>query len=386
MAPARRPRAAGPRGGSDACRELDLRASSARRRCAGAGALRERGAARDACRDRAARRPALRPGAACLPARSARSRCPSTCACRRPSARRWLVAASLLVQEPLEHAASPRGDRGRSHDLDAVAVVIHTSGTSSAPAAGAADLREPAVERARLGGRARARSRRALAVRAAPVARRRPFDPGPLRHLRHHRASCTSASRRSRVLRALRGGRRHAREPCGDDPRAAARRGPCSTLRRCAARSPAAARCLRRAHRARAAPPACRCRSPTASPRRARRSTTTPVAEVAADGRPSAGPPLFCTRVRARAGRRDPRARAHGRARRRRRRRLAAHRRPRCAGRRRAPARHRAQGRHDRQRRRERRARRGRGGARGASRRCSRRQCSGEPIPNGARR
>ncbi len=84
--------------------------------------------------------------------------------------------------------------------------------------------------------------------------------------------------------------------------------------------------------------------------------TTTPIADVG-EGRPSAGPPLFCTPGRPRRRRRDPRQRPDGRRRRRGGRRLAAYGRSRQPGQGRPPARDGPQGGHDRQRRRERRPR-----------------------------
>ena len=82
--------------------------------------------------------------------------------------------------------ASPRARRAGRRDPH----IRHELGAE----ADRADLRQPAVERARLGRRARPRRRRALAVRAAAVARRRPLDPGALGDLRDD-------GRRARALR-----------------------------------------------------------------------------------------------------------------------------------------------------------------------------------------
>ena len=214
----------------------------------------------------------------------------------------------------------PRGAplSSATHDLDATAIVVHTSGTTSAPQAGRADLRQLAVERARLGRRARPRSRRALAVHAAAVARRRPVDPAAQRDLRDD-------GRRARRLRRGRG-RRRARST-------AARRSSRSCRRRSRACSTPGW----------SDPPALRAALvgggpiPPALLERARAAgvptVTTYGLTEACSQVTTGGPPLFCTRVRDRRRRRDPRRRPDGRAAARRGRRLAAHRRPRRAGR-----------------------------------------------------
>ena len=90
--------------------------------------------ARGSRRDRAARRAGLRPGAARVPAagrdRGARRPAPG----RRRTAR-VLDGAGVLVAEPLGEGPEPRlaVSTAPRHDLDAVAVVIHTSGTTAAP-------------------------------------------------------------------------------------------------------------------------------------------------------------------------------------------------------------------------------------------------------------
>ena len=100
---------------------------------------------------------------------------------RLTAAERERLAAdvAVLVEEPLALGAG-RGDADcyatARHDLESTAVVIHTSGTTSAPKPIEAHLRQLPVERARLGRRARSRPPRALAVRAAALTRRRPVD------------------------------------------------------------------------------------------------------------------------------------------------------------------------------------------------------------------
>ena len=197
------------------------------------------------------------------------------------------------------------GARRPRHDLDATAVVIHTSGHDLVAQAGRADLRQPAVERARLGRRARPATRRALAVRAAAGARRRPLDPVRSRHLRDHRDRARALRHRAACCR-----------PCVEQDVTLVSLVATTLARlldaglsdppplRCALTGggPVPAALFERA-RARACPS----RSPTASPRPARRSPRTPaVRRSSARHRPSAGPPLFCTRVRIAARRRDP--------------------------------------------------------------------------------
>ena len=138
---------------------------------------------------------------ACLLARRARG-AGRPAADRAPSAPR---ASTCCVDAPLPAGAAAEGAAPRAaHDLDAPAIVVHTSGTTSAPKPIRADLRQLAVERARLGGRARRRPGRALAVHAAARARRRPVDPAALGDLRRRPRSSTSASTTERVLAALR--------------------------------------------------------------------------------------------------------------------------------------------------------------------------------------
>ena len=96
----------------------------------------------------------------------------------------------------------------RWHDLDAVAIVVHTSGSSGRAEAGRADLRQLAVERARVVRRRSAWTPGALALRAAAVARRRAVDrPAQRDHrddrdrpraLRHRAGRSTSSAARGR--------------------------------------------------------------------------------------------------------------------------------------------------------------------------------------------
>ena len=115
----------------------------------------------------------VRAGAARVPAarRGRGAARPASRAGRARRDRRRLPGAAC--KEPLERG--PQGARGRrcgAHDLDAAPRDPHLRHDGRA-AAGRADLRELALERARLGRRARPERRRALAVRAAAVARRR---------------------------------------------------------------------------------------------------------------------------------------------------------------------------------------------------------------------
>ena len=129
---------------------------------------------------------------------SARSPCPWTCGSRDAERAHVCDGASVVVSETLtrrwRRRTRPDLALQEQHDLDAVAAVIHTSGTTSAPrpielsygnflwsALGSAVALGP-------------RSPRALAVRAAALPRRRPLDPRALRDLRHAPPSSTSAS------------------------------------------------------------------------------------------------------------------------------------------------------------------------------------------------
>ena len=159
------------------CRRARLRAGAARVPAARRG--------------RGARRPAaLRPpsGARSSPAARSSSRSPS----------RGSGAASRAGSRP-PRSAPPR------HDLDATAVVIHTSGTqrraagrSSSPTATCCGARSARPSRSGCD------RRRALAVRAAAVARRRALDPAALGDLRDHRGRARALRGRPRRCDALR--------------------------------------------------------------------------------------------------------------------------------------------------------------------------------------
>ena len=281
--------------------------------------------------------------------------------------------------------ARPRSSTGRSiatpasearlrdrHDLDAPAIVVHTSGTSGTPKA--VELTYGNWLWSALGS--------AVALGLDPAERWLCALPlshvGGLSIVMRSAIYATTAIVHERfdtdrVLDALMDdGRADDRLARPHDAAAPARRRACASRRRCAGRCSGA-----------------------------RRATTALQGRAAAAGVPVAptyglteacsqvttlGAPLFCTRVRDGRRRRDPRQRADGRG-------VggigspgARHRRPgRVAPGRRA-ARRRAQGRHDHLRRRERRAGRGRGGARGASRRRRGRRPRPRATRSGARR
>ena len=161
------------------------------------------------------------------------------------------ATCAVTVDAPLDgpEADAPLAD---THDLDAVAAVVHTSGTTGDRPRGRADVRQLAVERARLGRRARPRPRRALALRAAARARRRPVDPAAQRDLRDDggrpRRFDTDA-RRSTALRAARRSSRSSRRRSRgcSTPGCASRRG-------CAPRCSAAGRSRPRCSSARRRP------------------------------------------------------------------------------------------------------------------------------------
>ena len=232
-----------------------------------------------------------------------------------------------------------------------------------------AHLRQLAVERAGLRGRARRRPRRALALHAAAEPRRRAVDPAALARSTARPRSSTSASTPIACSHAL------------NDPQ-----GPTvvslvpTTLARLLDAGLASPPALRWALLGGAPLPPGAAR---ASRRRGRpgRADLRPDRGLLA-GRDRRRPALLHAR-RAPARRRDPRHRPDGVAGRRA---EAAHRRPRRPRRRRPPAHRRAQGRHDRHRRRERRARRGRGGPGGPSQRHSKPRSSAAPTTRGARR
>ena len=318
------------------------------------------------------RRASLRPGAARLPAarRGRGAGRPAPVAGRA----RALIAdgAACCVDEPLRPArrATRRARRRstRAHDLDATAVVIHTSGTTSAPRPVELTygnfLWSALGSAVALGLDPRERWLCALPL----VARRRPVDPAALGDLRHHRGRARALRHRPRAARAARARTITLVSLVATtlarllDAGLAA---PAGAALRADRRRPGAGRAARA--RARGGVPVSLTYGLTEA---CSQVTTTPGRGDRRADATSAGPPLFCTRVRIAADgeilvrgpdRRARRARAptagctpaisgaldeHGRA-----------------------ARHRAQGRHDRQRRRERRAGRGRGGARGPPRR-----------------
>ena len=143
----------------------------------------------------------------------------------RPAERRARTDGCVtVVDAPLDGFADAGAPLRDTHDLAAPAIVVHTSGTTSGPRAVAADLRQLAVERARLGRRARRPARRRLAVHAAAVARRRPVDPRAQRDLRDEGRPARALRRRGRRRRARHAGDARLRRP--DDARAPARRRP----------------------------------------------------------------------------------------------------------------------------------------------------------------
>ena len=210
-------------------------------------------------------------------------------------ARRRRRAAASGARGPPARAARtatprPRRDRDRR---------AHLRHDVRAPA-GRADVRQLAVERARLGRRARPRSRRALAVHAAAVARRRAVDPPAQRDLRDDRRRCTTASTPRAVAAELRDGGATLVSVVPDDARPPARRRPARPAARCAPRSSAAGRSRRRC---------------SSAPRAAGVPTVTTYGLTEACSQvTTGGPPLFCTRVRIERRRRDPRRRPDGRA------------------------------------------------------------------------
>ena len=221
--------------------QLHLRASCSRARAPARGELPRagRGAGRPR-RDRAAA-PGSPSRRRCTPACcSAPSRCPSTCASRAPSASA-IAAGARRASSTSRCAARPRRDasaaRRRGTTSTPTAVVIHTSGTTAAPRAGRADLRQLAVERARLGRRARRSTRDERWLCALPLS-----HVGGLsilraqRDLRDDRRRARALRHRARRCARCASERGHARQPRRDDARAPARRGPARARRRCAAR------------------------------------------------------------------------------------------------------------------------------------------------------
>ena len=275
--------------------------------------------------------------------------------------------ARCVVDAPLggDARAPPRRARER-HDLDARRDRRPHLRHERRAEAGRADLRQLALERARLGGRARRRPATSAGSAALPLA-----HVGGLSILLRSAIYGTTRGRpralrhRARARGAARPGRADARLARADDARAAARRRARASRPRCAARCSAARRSRRRCSSARAAAgvpvaptygmtEACsqvaHVRAPAVLHARRARPTTARSSSAARPSRPAAGP-------------------------------VAAHRRPRRARRaRRGCTVTGPQGRHDRHRRRERRAGRGRGGARGAPRRRRGRRSTAAPT------
>ena len=351
--------------------ELHLRASSWRRARAGAGQLAALGVAPgERVRDRAGAGSRLRRGPARLHAAAEPSRCRSTCACPCRSARRSPPRARSRYEplpRPEPAGAGGPAPRGAPHDLDAVAAVIHTSGTTAAP-------KPVELTYGNLSGARSARpSRWAWIPASAGSVRSRVAHVGGLSILVRSAIYATTAIvherfETERVLHALQDRRSDARLRWSRPPS----RG-CSTPA-CAIR-----RAALRADRGGPVRPRCSsARAPRGVPVAPTYGLTEACSQVTTlpSGRctrlavtQTAGPRARVRRCSARAcgSPRTARSCSPGRPSR-----------PGCAGRdgwlhteisgaRRArwPARDRPQGRHDRQRRRERRARRGRGRARG---------------------
>ncbi len=234
----------------------------------------------------------------CTPACcSARLPCPST-APARERARADRAGVTVLVEEPLPGGHGGRaGPRPRRHDLGAPPLVDPHLRHDRCPAPGRADAT------ATSSGAPSARQSRSASIRGSAgcarlplVARRRPLDPAPLGDLRDHGGRPRALRDRPRVhaLRSRAGVTLVSLVATTLD--APARGGPRATRRRCAARSPAAARSRRPCSRA-PMRPACPSASPTASPRAARRPPRSPLAAIGARALDGGGPPLFCTRV-----------------------------------------------------------------------------------------
>ena len=140
---------------------------------------------------------------------------------------RLTADAAVLVEEPLALSAGRGGAdcyATARHDLESTAVVIHTSGTTSQPKP--IELTYGNFLWSALGSAVALGldSARALAVRAAALARRRPLDPAALDDLRHH-CGAPRALRRRRRPRGADGAGDHARLARRHDARAPAGRG-----------------------------------------------------------------------------------------------------------------------------------------------------------------
>ena len=211
MARARRRVAAAQHGDRDADGELDLRRAATRAARAGAAELAARGVRTAATRVAIALPPGLdfaQALHACLLLGRRRG-------ARRPAPRRGRARADrgrgarVAVEEPLGERgparASVRRARRRAHDLDASALVDPHLRHDLGAAAGRADATATCCgARSARPSRSGVDPRRALAVRAAALARRRPLDPAALGDLRDDRG-------RPRALRD----RPRARTRCG---------------------------------------------------------------------------------------------------------------------------------------------------------------------------
>ncbi len=201
-------------------------------------------------RDRAAAGNGVRRRAACAVGRRRRGRARRSAA-GRARARARARACRVVVEAPLP-ADAPAGRLVDTHDLDAPAAIIHTSGTTAAPKP--VDLTFANWLWSALGS--------AVALGLDPDERW--LCPLPLSHvgglsiaraqrdLRHDGARAESASTSSGALRALRDG--HARLARADDAGAAARRRPGAAAgaaqRCCSAARRSRRRCSHRAARA----------------------------------------------------------------------------------------------------------------------------------------
>ena len=190
-----------------------LRAAARRARGPGAAELigPRRGARQHASGSRS--RPGSTSPARCMRACcSALPRCRSTRACRRPNGTQMLRCAATSSsrsrcrpRSPGVRAIAERTGRGRRagerHDLDATALVMHTSGSSAAPKP--VELTYGNLLWSALGSAVAlgAPDERALAVRDAALPHGRPLDPRAQRDLRDHRRGPRAASSSTATLR-----------------------------------------------------------------------------------------------------------------------------------------------------------------------------------------
>ena len=209
------------------------------------------------------------------------------------------------------------------HDLDGASLPDPHQRHLGRAAPGRAHLRQPPLERGRLGLQPRGRADRPLALLPAAVSRRRPLDRHAQRHLRDHRRRPRRLRRRPRRLVA--GGRRGDRDLARRDPARPPARGggrPAAAARGAGRGRPGAGGRARGGDRPRRdrRPDLRAHRDGLAGDHAGARGGGAPagLGGAAAADHPPADP-----------GRRDPRPGADGGARGRRRGRLAAHRRPR---------------------------------------------------------